>query len=73
MPSIFNKDHHDKFRHIAEMSCTAGEDTIGKALAKSVRFGHKTIIAIIIMGIAIAGFFIGSLNIYKHLEAKKQE
>jgi hypothetical protein len=71
MPSIFNEHSDKKFRDIANAAASAGEDTVGKAVAKGIHIGYKTIIAIAIGCVAIVGFIFGSLNIAKHLEVKK--
>ena len=71
MPSIFNEHSDKKFRRIADASREAGDEIIGKAIAKGIHIGYKTIIGLIIGCIAIVGFVLGSFNVAKHLEVKK--
>lgn len=73
MPSIFNDENQKKFRNMAEAAARAGEDSVGKVLAKGIRAGYKTVIGIIIGVIVVIGFVIGSFNYAKHLDKKKSE
>lgn len=70
MPSVFNDENNKKFRNLADAAAAAGEDTVGKVIAKGLTLGYKTIIGIIIGVIMIVGFIVGSFNVAKHLETK---